>query len=152
MIRRSINPVATTGSSIEINMKSRRITRGVLAQQSAVNSETIRYYERIELMPNPMRSEGGHRLYNNNHLKRLIFIRRCRELGFSLEEIKNLLGLVDTGEYSCDEVKLQTEAHLKDVQQKVRDLKKMESMLKDLVAECRNGKLSSCPIVEALYA
>jgi len=135
-----------------MNMKSRRITRGVLAQQSAVNSETIRYYERIELMPNPKRSEGGHRLYNSNHLKRLIFIRRCRELGFSLEEIKNLLGLVDTGEYSCDEVKLQTEAHLKDVQQKVRDLKKMESMLKDLVAECRNGKLSSCPIVEALYA
>jgi len=103
-------------------------------------------------MPNPMRSEGGHRLYNNSHLKRLIFIRRCRELGFSLEEIKNLLGLVDTGAYSCDEVKLQTEAHLKDVQQKLRDLKKMESMLKDLVAECRNGKLSSCPIVEALYA
>ena len=135
-----------------MNTNSRRITRGVLAQQSAVNSETIRYYERIELMPNPMRSEGGHRLYNNNHLKRLIFIRRCRELGFSLEEIKNLLGLLDTGEYSCDEVKLQTEAHLKDVQQKVRDLKKMESMLKDLVAECRNGKLSSCPIVEALYA
>ena len=135
-----------------MNMNSRRITRGVLAQQSAVNSETIRYYERIELMPNPMRSEGGHRLYNSNHLKRLIFIRRCRELGFSLEEIKNLLGLVDTGECSCDEVKLQTEAHLKDVQQKVRDLKKMENMLKGLVAECRNGKHSSCPIVEALYA
>ena len=129
----------------------RHVTRGVLAQQSAVNSETIRYYEKIGLMPHPMRSEGGHRLYDDNHLKRLVFIRRCRELGFSLAEIKNLPGLVDTGEYSCEEVKLRTETHLNDVQQKVRDLKKMEGMLKDLVSECRNGKLSSCPIVEALY-
>jgi len=64
-----------------------------------------------------------HRFYNDDHLKRLVFIRRCRELGFSLEEIKNLLGLVDTGEYSCEEVKLRTETHLKDVQQKIRDLK-----------------------------
>ncbi len=134
-----------------MNGKTRRITRGVLAQQSAVNSETIRYYEKIGLMPLPMRSAGGHRLYDDDQLKRLVFVRRCRELGFSLEEIKNLLGLVDTGEYSCDEVKLRTEAHLKDVQLKVRDLKKMEAMLKELVAECRNGKLTSCPIVEALY-
>ena len=146
-----MNPVATTGLSIEMNTNSRRITRGVLAQQSAVNSETIRYYEKIGLMPHPMRSQGGHRLYNDDHLKRLVFIRRCRELGFSLEEIKNLFGLVDTGEYSCDEVKLRTETHLKDIQQKVCDLKKMEGLLKDLVAECRNGKHSSCPIVEALY-
>lgn len=128
------------------------MTRGVLAQRAAVNSETIRYYEKIALMPHPARSLGGHRLYNDDHLKRLVFIRRCRELGFSLEEIKNLLGLVDTGDYSCDEVKIRTEAHLSDVQQKLRDLKKMEGMLKDLVAECRNGKLSSCPIVEALYS
>ena len=124
----------------------------MLAQKSAVNSETIRYYEKIGLMPHPMRSGGGHRLYNNDHLKRLVFVRRCRELGFSLEEIKNLLGLVDAGKYSCEEVKLTTETHLKDVQQKMRDLKKMESLLKDLVAECRNGKLSSCPIVKELYS
>jgi len=134
-----------------MNANLGHITRGVLAQQSAVNSETIRYYEKIGLMPNPVRSQGGHRLYNNDHLKRLVFIRRCRELGFSLEEIKNLLGLVDTGEYSCEEVKLRTETHLKDVQQKMRDLKKMEGLLKDLIAECRIGNLSSCPIVEALY-
>ena len=134
-----------------MNGKTRRVTRGVLAQQSAVNSETIRYYEKIGLMPLPMRSAGGHRLYDDDQLKRLVFVRRCRELGFSLEEITNLLGLVDTGEYSCAEVKLRTEAHLKDVQLKVRDLKKMEAMLKELVAECRNGKLTSCPIVEALY-
>ena len=134
---------------MDVNLKP--ITRGVLAQKSAVNSETIRYYEKIGLMPHPMRSEGGHRLYNDDHLKRLVFIRRCRELGFSLEEIKNLLGLVDTGEYSCDEVRLRTEAHLKDVQHKLRDLKKMEGMLKEMVSECRNGKLSNCPIVEALY-
>ena len=152
MTKRSINPVATTGSSAEMNANLGHITRGMLAQQSAVNSETIRYYEKIGLMPHPMRSRGGHRLYDDDHLKRLIFIRRCRELGFSLEEIKNLLWLVDTGEYSCEEVKLRTETHLKDVQQKMRDLKKMEGMLKDLVAECRNGKLSNCPIVEALYS
>ena len=134
-----------------MNANLKPIKRGALAQKSAVNSETIRYYEKIGLMPHPIRSAGAHRLYNDDHLKRLVFIRRCRELGFSLEEIKNLLGLVDTGEYSCDEVRLRTEAHLKDVQHKVRDLKKMESMLKDMVSECRNGKLSNCPIVETLY-
>ena len=134
-----------------MNTSKKPFTRGLLATKSQVNSETIRYYEKVELMPQPMRSEGGHRLYDNEHLKRLVFIRRCRELGFSLDEIKNLLGLVDTGEYSCDEVKLRTEAHLQNVQQKLRDLKKMEGILIDLVAECQNGNLSSCPIVEALY-
>ena len=93
-----------------------RITRGVLARQSAVNSEIIRYYENFGLVPPPMRSEGGHRLYDNDHLKRLVFVRCCRELGFSLEEIKNLPGLVDTGKFSCVEVMLRTEAHLKNVQ------------------------------------
>ena len=131
--------------------KLKSVTRGVLPQQSAVNSETIRYYEKIELMPQPWRSENGHRLYNNDQLKRLIFIRRCRELGFNLEEIRNLLGLVDTGEFSCDEVKLQTQAHLQDIQQKLHDLKKMERVLKGLVSECESGKLTRCPIVEALY-
>jgi MerR family mercuric resistance operon transcriptional regulator len=131
--------------------KLKPITRGALARQSDVNSETIRYYEKIELMPKPPRSTGGHRIYDNDHLKRLVFIRRCRELGFNLEEIRNLLGLVDAGEYSCDEVKQKTETHLKDVQQKLHDLKKMEGMLKELIAECRNGRLSGCPIVEALY-
>jgi MerR family mercuric resistance operon transcriptional regulator len=128
-----------------------RITRGMLASQSGVNGETIRYYEKIKLMPMPMRSVGGHRLYDEEQLKRLLFIRRCRELGFRLEEIRNLLSLVDTGEYSCDDIRVQTEQHLQDVQQKARDLKKMESMLKKLIAECRSGKLSGCPLVKALY-
>lgn len=150
-MRSSINPVATTGSSVDMDKKLKRFTRGALAQQSAINSETIRYYEKIELMPHPMRSEGGHRIYDDDHLKRLVFIRRCRGLGFSLEEIRNLLGLVDTGKYSCDEVRLQTQTHLKDIQQKVCDLKKMESTLEKLLVECRNGKQASCPIVEALY-
>jgi len=135
-----------------MNTNSGRITRGVLARQSAVNSETIRYYEKIELMPQPMRSEGGHRLYEEDHLKRLVFIRRCRELGFNLEKIKNLLGLVDAGEYSCDDVRLRTEVHLKDIKQKVRDLKKMEGVLKNLVAECQSGELSRCPVIESLYS
>ena len=77
---------------------------GQLAERTSVNLETIRYYERIGLMPAPPRTEGGHRVYDRNHLKRLGLIRRSRELGFSIEEIRALLRLVDGGDYTCAEV------------------------------------------------
>ena len=128
------------------------LLRGVLAKQSGVNGETIRYYEKIGLMPDPIRSEGGHRLYNDTHLRRLLFIRRCRELGFTLEEIRGLLELVDECDYTCAEVRERTIVHLDDVRQKIRDLQKMQRTLKIMVSQCDGGLVPECPIIDTLFS
>ena len=128
------------------------LSRGTLAKQSGVNSETIRYYEKIGLMPDPMRSSGGHRVYEQPHLKRLSFIRRTRELGFTLEEVRGLLGLVDGGDYTCAEVRNRTISHLDDVAQKIRDLQKMQRTLKSMAAKCDGGLVPDCPIVDELFS
>jgi len=132
--------------------KKSGLSRGILAKRSGVNSETIRYYEKIELMPDPVRSEGGHRIYNDTHLRRLLFIRRCRELGFSLKEIRGLLELVDEGDYTCAEVRDRTTVHLNDVKQKLRDLKKMQRTLKIMVSQCDGGFVPECPIIDTLFS
>ena len=98
------------------------LTRGALAKATDVNIETIRYYEKIGLMPDPVRTGAGYRVYDETDLKRLLFIRRCRELGFSLDEVRGLFGLVDGGAYTCAEVRDLSIVHLGDVRQKIRDL------------------------------
>ncbi len=128
------------------------LSRGTLAKKSGVNSETIRYYEKIGLMPNPARSMAGHRIYDQSHLKRLSFIRRTRELGFTLKEVRGLLELVDGGDYTCAEVRDRTIVHLSDVAQKVRDLRKMQRILKTMVSKCDGGLVPECPIVDQLYS
>src|SRR5713101_2205053 len=101
-----MQPVATTGSR-GIFMMLRppgtptRLTIGPLSDRAGCNIETIRYYERIGLMPRAARSDGGHRLYGEEHVKRLGFIRRSRELGFTLDQIRTLLRLVDGRRYTC---------------------------------------------------
>jgi MerR family transcriptional regulator, mercuric resistance operon regulatory protein len=127
------------------------ISRGSLAKQSGVNSETIRYYEKIGLMNLPIRSEGGHRIYSQIDLKRLFFIRRSRELGFSLEEIRALLKLVDGGDYSCAEVRDRTNQHLNDVTKKISDLRKIQRTLKDMISQCEYNRIPDCPIIETLF-
>lgn len=124
---------------------------GELSRRSGVNIETIRYYEKVGLMRSPPRTEGGHRVYPDDHLKRLIFIRRSRELGFTLDEIHNLLGLVEGG-YSCGEVRNAALAHLQDIRRKIADLGRMEGTLAVTVARCKGGTAPKCPIVEALFA
>ena len=148
-----IEPVVDTGSRVN-SMASNKtyMKRGILANKADVNIETIRYYENIALMPTPMRSEGGHRVYSNNNLKKLSFIRRCRELGFTLDEIKGLLGLVDSRNYTCSEIRDITTEHLSDVKQKIRDLKKMERSLKDMVSECNSSLHPDCAIIETLFS
>lgn len=135
-----------------MKMGKTELSRGTLAKQSGVNSETIRYYEKIGLMPDPIRSSGGHRIYEQPHLKRLSFIRRTRELGFTLEEIRGLLGLVDGGDYTCAEVRNRTLSHLDDVAQKIRDLQKMQRTLKSMVSKCDGGLVPDCPIVDELFS
>jgi MerR family mercuric resistance operon transcriptional regulator len=125
-------------------------TIGKLSTSTGVNVETIRYYEKIGLLPEPPRSAGGHRLYSDGHLKRLGFIRRGRELGFTLEEIRNLLGLVDGG-YTCGEVKEATLRHMSDIRRKIADLKRMERTLADTAARCAGDDTPDCPIIDTLF-
>ena len=98
---------------------------GTFSERTGCHIETIRYYERIKLLPKPPRTEGGHRLYDREQVKRLVFIRRSRELGFSLDEIRTLLRLVDGKRYTCQEVKTITETHLEDVKRKIADLRRL---------------------------
>jgi MerR family mercuric resistance operon transcriptional regulator len=122
---------------------------GELSQRTGVNIETIRYYEKVKLLPPPPRTGGGHRAYAGAHLRRLIFVRRSRELGFTLDEIRNLLGLVEGG-YTCGEVRDATLAHLKNVRLKIADLRRMERTLADTAARCQGGTAPDCPIVDVL--
>src|SRR5216684_4184670 len=90
------------------------VTRGALAARTGCNIETIRYYEQIGILPPPPRSQGGHRLYGQNLIKRLNFARRSRDLGFTLEEIRELLRFVDGGNYTCAQVEALAQEHAKE--------------------------------------
>ena len=127
------------------------MTIGPLSEKTGCNIETIRYYERIGIMPKPPRTEGGHRVYREEHLKRLTFIRRSRELGFTLDQVRNLLLLVDGDDFTCDEVKTMTLEHAGDVHRKIADLKKLERVLKDMVSQCNRGDVPDCPVIDALF-
>ena len=133
-------------------MGDQRYLIGALSAQTGVNIETIRYYERIGLIPKPPRTEGRHRVYDAAHRKRLTFIRRGRELGFSLDQMRDLLGLVRGHGLTCAEVKALTEQHVADIRRKVKDLKKLERVLNGLAAQCHGNEVPDCPILEALAA
>lgn len=124
---------------------------GALSERTGCHIETIRYYERIKLMPKPHRTGGGHRIYTNEQMKRLGFICRSRELGFSLDEIRTMLDMVDGGHLTCAEVKDVTVKHLDDVRQKIVDLQKLEKTLKIIASQCKGRKTPSCPIIDALW-
>src|SRR5437870_8852026 len=128
-----------------------RMAIGILSKHTGTNVETIRYYEHVRLLPTPARSPGGYRLYGTGHLKRLSFIRRARALGFSLEKVRTLLKLADERKRPCAEVRVVAEAHLNDVRAKIADLKAMERVLKETVAQCAEGTGSHCPLIDAFY-
>jgi MerR family mercuric resistance operon transcriptional regulator len=124
---------------------------GVLAKDSGVNIETIRYYEKISVMPKPARSSGGYRLYTGEHLKRLSFIRRGRELGFTLDELRGLLHLVDGHAYTCAEVRALTLDHVAGIRRKIADLKRLERVMTNISSRCSGKRVPDCPIVDALF-
>ena len=123
---------------------------GGLSKATGCNIETIRYYERIGLMPKPSRTPGGRRIYEEPHVRRLTFVRRGRELGFTLDEVRGLLRLVDGGHYTCEEIRTITLDHLVEVKQKITDLKRIAAVLKEMAEKCAGGAIPECPIVEAL--
>ena len=127
-------------------------TIGELSRLTQVSSETIRYYEKIGIMPNPPRNSSGYRIYATPHLERLSFVRRSRELGFSQPEVRKLLTLVDEHKYTCAEVREMTARHLSTVRNKIKDLRKLEKALANMVSECDGGDIPECPIVDILAA
>ncbi|HLG90361.1 MAG TPA: helix-turn-helix domain-containing protein [Alphaproteobacteria bacterium] len=127
------------------------LSRGALATLSGCNIETIRYYEQIGILPAPPRSQGGHRLYGQDLIKRLSFIRRSRELGFTLEEIRQLLRLVDGSNYTCAQVETLAHEHVQDIRRKIADLKKLKSVLESMASRCTGDDVPECPIIDALF-
>jgi len=131
--------------------REKKCTIGVLSHLTHCKIETIRYYEKIEIFPKPPRTEGGHRIYSENHIKRLVFIRRGRDLGFSLEEIRALLKLVDGGDNTCGQVQEITIHHLDNIRRKIVDLKRLEKILARISSQCEGGVVPECPILDALF-
>jgi MerR family transcriptional regulator, mercuric resistance operon regulatory protein len=129
-------------------MGVRRLKIGKLAEAANVNFETVRYYERIGLMPRPGRTNGGHRDYGEEHVRQLTFIRRARELGFAIEEIRSLLTLNRSGG-PCANVKAIAAVHLADVREKLSALREMEQALVSAIDGCP-GELPLCTILEML--
>lgn len=123
---------------------------GALARAAATNVETIRYYEKSGLLPPPARTASNYRVYEQTHLDRLVFIRRGRDLGFSLDEVRALLRLTDDRTRSCTEVDQIARTHLAEVERKLADLTKLKKELKHLVDHCRHGSVADCKIIEAL--
>jgi DNA-binding transcriptional MerR regulator len=124
---------------------------GELAKATRVKIVTVRYYEQVGLMPAPARTEGNYRSYNSEHVSRLQFIRRLRELGFTLDEVRDLLQLSSQKSKPCDDVDRITNAHLATVEQKLRDLKKLATELRSLSRRCKGGgRIAECRIIEAL--
>ena len=126
---------------------------GELSRRTGCNIVTIRYYEQIALLPEPARSAGRYRVYDTPAVRRLAFIRRARELGFTLDEVRTLLSLsADDGQDKCANVREVAERHLADVRAKIADLQAMEHVLADAVRRCAAGEVPGCPIIDALSA
>jgi MerR family mercuric resistance operon transcriptional regulator len=123
---------------------------GELSKQSGVNIETIRYYERIKMLAPPPRTASGRRVYDSTDLRILVFIRRARELGFSLDEIRALLRLGGPEKASCREVREIAAHHLEDIRAKLGDLKKLERLLAKTVARCSGKTAPDCPVLDIL--
>lgn len=124
---------------------------GELSKQSSVNIETIRYYEKIGVMPAPRRNANGYRVYSADHLRRLNFVRRSRQLGFSLDEIRGLLRLVDGDAYTCAQVRELTLDHLVEIRRKITDLKRLKRGMEEMAAQCSGERTPECAIIDALF-
>jgi MerR family mercuric resistance operon transcriptional regulator len=126
---------------------------GELSRRTGVHIETIRYYERIKMLPPPPRTASGRRVYGPAETHTLAFIRRSRELGFTLDEIRALLALsAEGGPEVCAEGRELAASHLADVRAKIADLRTMERVLADTVRRCDAGEAAGCPLIEALSA
>ncbi len=127
-----------------------RLSIGDLARATGAKVETIRYYEAVGLLPKPTRTAGNYRSFGLDHLSRLGFIRRARDLGFSLDEVRDLIRLSDDRSRPCGEIDAIAQRHLDDVEQKIVDLDQLRKELKSLIKQCHRGKVADCRILDAL--
>lgn len=134
-------------------MKFEKYSVGQLAKETGCKVETVHYYEKIGIMPEPPRTEGGHRVYTLPHVKRLNFIRRSRELGFRIEQIKDLLKFIDEPNHYCGEVRAMAMLQARVVQEKIDNLQRLQSALNEMVTQCKgsDNSIDDCPIVDALF-
>ena len=123
---------------------------GKLARACDCPVETIRYYEKIGLLPQPARRTNGYRSYEDMHQKWLQFILRSRELGFSQNEVRRLTDLAHQNQSACADVHELLEEHVNDVRKRVRELKRMERALMRLKKQCKDGTLHDCPVIDEL--
>ncbi len=121
-----------------------------ISRATGCNLETIRYYEKIGIIPAPPRTPNGYRRYDQSHLNRLTFVLRARELGFSLDEVRSLLKLVDGGAPSCADVRTLAQTHLEDIRSRIDDLKKIETSLSRTISQCTGRDIPECAMIDAL--
>lgn len=131
-------------------MREEALKIGEAATASGCHLETIRYYERIGLLPPPARTSSGYRAYAKSDVERLRFIARGRDLGFSLEEIRSLLQLAGHDDLSCAEVDRVARAHLADIRTRIADLQRMAGELGRVIDGCGRGRRDQCAILSTL--
>ena len=123
---------------------------GELARATGTNAETIRYYERISLLPEPLRTDGNYRNFGREHVERLSFVRHCRGLGFDIAAIRSLLDLADEPSRDCGEADRIASGHLVSVERKIAQLQQLQSELRRMIVDCRGGQIGSCNIMRSL--
>jgi Cu(I)-responsive transcriptional regulator len=126
------------------------LTIGRLAQAAGVQVETVRWYEKVGVLASPTRTAGNYRVYDSSDLDRLSFVRRARNLGFSLDQVKTLLNLADDVGQHCGRVDEIADAHLREVDRKIADLQALRHELAAVIASCSGGRMAECRIIEAL--
>lgn len=127
-----------------------RLTRGELARRTGVNAETIRYFERIGVLSPPERTQGGHRIYDERHVRTLTFVRRAKNLGFTPDEVRAILDLGGPGTAACAEVRDIAEQHLRQVRAKIADLAEIEQLLTETVAHCSGEADPECAVIDMI--
>lgn len=131
-------------------MKESEFTIGHLSRETGCKVTTIRYYEKIGMLPEPGRSLGNTRVYDQTHLDRLAFVRHCRELGFAQSAVRELLDLTDHPDQSCAAVTTIASSHLETIDQRIAKLTALKSELEHMIAACQGGQVAQCRIVETL--
>lgn len=126
------------------------ITIGQAARETGCKVQTIRYYEQIGLLPRPDRSEGNQRRYERGDVDRLNFIRHARDLGFSIEAIRELLAMADRPDMPCHEADAIAQRHLEDVQTRIARMQLLKAELERMLAQCAGGSVSDCRVIEVL--
>lgn len=131
-------------------MTEAALSIGELSRATGVAVETIRYYERLGVIPKPPRTAGNYRAYTSGHEGRLRFVKRSRDLGFSLEEVRALLGLADARDRSCCDIDTLARTHLEEVERKIADLSAMRDELRDMIDHCGRNTVADCGIIRTL--